>query len=254
MKFVYVCLLSLVFAVGTIATDAMAETRAAVPVMSVEAVPIAAPARAFDPALVMELYSAESCVFCPKAEMILERIINKTDVIGFVCPVDYFKMNDNPYALPFCSQRQSTYNAVTKSGPNYTPQLVVNGQFNVLGHDLDAIRTAFGNAKPSAPETIMIENDAPAGYGLVFPALAQVYDGDDALGGVVLYLKRAVLRKSQPEVMPFIVVRSLGLPDWEGTRIGARLNVELKDDEDAAAILYYDRKTLHIKAAGIYKE
>src|SRR5690606_17792104 len=58
---------------------------------------------------------------------------------GLACHVDYFDVETGSLAKPFCSQRQDYYQAKLRGGPNYTPQMIVNGRHDVVGYRIGEV-------------------------------------------------------------------------------------------------------------------
>ncbi len=122
------------------------------------AMPAAAPANPSDSRIpvVLELFTSEGCSSCPPADRLLESLdrqpVANADLIVLSEHVDYW--NDlgwsDPYSSAAFSQRQRNYFAHLGTDV-YTPQLVIDGQSQVLGSDqqqvMQAIRRATQNTK-----------------------------------------------------------------------------------------------------------
>jgi hypothetical protein len=112
---------------------------------------IAAPS--VDSVVVVELFTSEGCSSCPPADEVLSRLIREsldgTVVLGLGEHVDYWDRLGwrDPFSSPAFSNRQSEYQGqVFRTGSIYTPQLVVDGQFEAVGSDVSAVRRAIAKA------------------------------------------------------------------------------------------------------------
>lgn len=89
--------------------------------------------------LVIELFSSQACVFCPRADRLFADLIKQPNVIGLSCHIDYFDVRHGSLSRPFCTQRQTQYMKTLDAGPNYTPQMVMQGTIDVVGYKIDEV-------------------------------------------------------------------------------------------------------------------
>lgn len=95
-----------------------------------------------EPFAVVELFSSEGCSDCPPAEELLnkitkEAIANKTYVYPLAFHVDYWNKLGwkDPFSDSAFSNRQRKYREPLHNEVVYTPQMIVNGQVQLVGSD-----------------------------------------------------------------------------------------------------------------------
>jgi hypothetical protein len=125
--------------------------------------------------VVVELFTSEGCSSCPPADQVLSRLesprygnAGKSKQVVMVTPgvevialgehVDYWDQLGwkDRFSSPLFSARQQDYGRAFHLESVYTPEMVVNGQKEVLGSDSRAVQEAINKAakEPRAQVTI----------------------------------------------------------------------------------------------------
>jgi hypothetical protein len=191
---------------------------------------------------VVELYTSEGCSSCPPAEEQVGKLAKQDGIIALAFHVDYWDSLGwhDRFDFPEATARQRQYAHTLKLSTVYTPQLVVDGQRDVVGGG-DGI--GAGSAKtPGVPVDISVQNDSVVvALGALQPAAAC-----DVL--LVGYLPEAVSKVTRGEnagreLHEFNVVRSIRkLGSWQGA--GETFSVPLTaltGDATAVAVLVQQR-------------
>jgi len=108
--------------------------------------------------VVVELFTSEGCSSCPPADRVLLALETSrgprsvvpagVEIIALGEHVDYWDQLGwkDRFSSPLFSARQQDYGKAFRLESVYTPQMVVNGQKEVLGSDSRAVRDAIGKA------------------------------------------------------------------------------------------------------------
>jgi hypothetical protein len=85
---------------------------------------------------VLELFTSQGCSSCPPADKLVSNYISKENIFVLSFHVDYWNRLgwQDPFSSKEYSQRQENYSKFLKAGI-YTPQLVINGQTEMIGSD-----------------------------------------------------------------------------------------------------------------------
>jgi hypothetical protein len=121
--------------------------------------------------VVVELFTSQGCSSCPPANANLTAIADRPDVLALSFGVtywDYLGWKDS-FAKPEFTNRQYAYEHSLHRATAYTPQMVVNGEMDLIGNsaeELDRfIGTARKDARPSAPQITLAEDKVSIGAG-----------------------------------------------------------------------------------------
>ncbi len=159
---------------------------APVPIAPVEQSAIPA---AFATPVVVELFSSQACTFCPQADKLFGDLIKQPNVIGLACHVDYFDVHRGALSHPFCTERQTRYEEQLHLGPNYTPQLILQGQIDAIGYKTEVVDAAMKQAQGMTVAPLKIEPAQADSFTLTLPPDWKVEQGADTSLWLMLYDK-----------------------------------------------------------------
>ena len=85
--------------------------------------------------VVVELYTSQGCSSCPPADKIFHEIAQREDVIALSLHVDYWDYIGwkDEFAHPAHAQRQRAYARTAGRRSIYTPEMIVNGETDIVG-------------------------------------------------------------------------------------------------------------------------
>ncbi|NOC91062.1 DUF1223 domain-containing protein [Ruegeria sp. HKCCD6228] len=114
--------------------------------------------------VVVELFTSQGCSSCPPADRIMHDLAKRDDVIGLALHVDYWDYIGwkDEYANPDHTLRQRAYAREGGRSMIYTPQMVINGQHDIVGaqsRELDRLIEAHLKAAPEALVTAVRSAD-----------------------------------------------------------------------------------------------
>ncbi len=191
---------------------------------------------------VVELYTSEGCSSCPPAEAQIGKLAQQDGIIALAFHVEYWDSGEwhDRFDFPGATARQRQYAHSLKLASVYTPQLVVDGQRDVVGggNGIGAVTAKT----PGVPVAISLQNDAiVVALGALQPAAPC-----DVL--LVSYLPEATSKvkggeNAGRELHEFNIVRSIRkLGSWQGA--DESFSVPLKSltgDTGAVAVLVQQR-------------
>lgn len=111
--------------------------------------------------VVVELYTSQGCIQCPRANRLLGAFAREEGVLALTFPVgiwDYLGWNDT-FARPEFSERQRQYARSLRARGRFTPQLVLNGTRQLSASDWEDARLALDQMR-AAPRLLAREDIA----------------------------------------------------------------------------------------------
>ena len=87
--------------------------------------------------VVVELFTSQGCSSCPPADALLHDLAEQEDVIALSLHVDYWDYIGwkDSFAQPAFTDRQKYYAKLGKRRSIYTPQMIIDGDEALVGHD-----------------------------------------------------------------------------------------------------------------------
>jgi hypothetical protein len=88
-----------------------------------------------DTPVVVELFTSQGCSSCPPADALLRDLAGRENVIALGHHVDYWDYIgwEDPFARREATQRQRAYSRALQLSFVYTPQMVIDGKYDVVG-------------------------------------------------------------------------------------------------------------------------
>lgn len=136
--------------------------------------------------IVIELFTSQGCSSCPPADRVLSLLrqtgqIDGIPIVTLSEHVDYWNRLGwkDPYSKSVFSDRQAAYaRAINRSNRIYTPQMVVDGREEFVGHNLrratEAVRKAAARNRIPLKLTVIRSGTASSGSALKLEAVLQV--------------------------------------------------------------------------------
>jgi len=108
---------------------------------------LAVPCLAQQQPVVVELYTSQGCSSCPPADAILKELGGRDDVIAIALHVDYWDYIGwkDAFGHPAHADRQRAYAAHAGRRSVYTPEMVVQGQTDIVGAKPMALSKAIAD-------------------------------------------------------------------------------------------------------------
>lgn len=108
--------------------------------------------------VVIELFTSQGCSSCPPADKLLHRLAEREDVIALALHVDYWDYIGwkDAFARAEHTKRQRKYAHEGARKMIYTPQMVINGQEDVVGAHAMEVADLIARHKAAVP---MVELD-----------------------------------------------------------------------------------------------
>jgi hypothetical protein len=95
--------------------------------------------------IVIELFTSQGCSDCPAADRLVTELSKRKDVIALSLPITYWDMLGwkDTYATDSNTQRQKSYARAMSHSGIYTPQMIIDGRFDVVGNQRDKVMAAL---------------------------------------------------------------------------------------------------------------
>jgi len=216
----------------------------------------------YAPVAVLELFTSEGCSSCPPADKLLPELA-KTDarVIPLSFHVDYWNYIGwtDPFSSSEFSERQRGYVQQFKLESAYTPQLVINGEYEAVGSNRNKAEAAIKKAlKENAAVGLQI-SEVEKSSGKLKCKVAT--DGDIKKSDLIAALvqKNATVNvrageNSGAKLSHTSVVRTfVSVPAEQVKMIELPFPVGLADNNWQLVLYTQQRGSLKITGASVYK-
>jgi hypothetical protein len=113
------------------------------------------------PLAVVELFTSQGCSSCPAADDLLAELDGRDDIIALGYHVDYWDYIGwaDTFGSPEFSDFQRAYSASWGTNRIYTPQMVINGQDDVVGSRRHEVSGALRTASLDVPVQLRADMD-----------------------------------------------------------------------------------------------
>jgi hypothetical protein len=201
-----------------------------------------------DAPVVVELYTSQGCSSCPPADALLAELATRGDLIALGLHVDYWDYIgwEDPFALPANTARQRAYARRLDRRTVYTPQIVVDGTYDVIGSRPRAVANAIAMAAEAPPQVrpqLVADGLALPETALDGPAAVWLFVYDAWHETAIGHGENAGRRLGYAHV----VRRAEKLADWDGRALD--LPLDLSGDraagrKGAAVVVHAPGETL----------
>lgn len=109
--------------------------------------------------VVLELFTSQGCSDCPAADRLVTELAHRPDVIALSLPITYWDILGwkDTFATEANTRRQKSYARLMNRSGVYTPQMIIDGQLDVVGNQRDrvmqavALRSTEAGHQPEVP-------------------------------------------------------------------------------------------------------
>jgi hypothetical protein len=113
--------------------------------------------------VVVELFTAQGCSACPKANLLLEGYADRSHVVALTFPVDYWDYLGwrDTFAQPAFTERQRAYADRLKLRSLTTPEFVIDGAHEASGSDgakIDQLIESAGGERGAEPSIHLLRH------------------------------------------------------------------------------------------------
>jgi hypothetical protein len=119
------------------------------------AVPVAG--RTQQSPVVVELFTSQGCSACPPADALLARLAGRDDVIALALHVDYWDYLGwaDTFGKARHTARQRGYAKMMGNRSVFTPQVIVQGEDMLIGHDAESITQSIAAYQAQPPRMVV---------------------------------------------------------------------------------------------------
>lgn len=94
--------------------------------------------------VLLELFTSQGCSDCPAADKLVTELAHRPDVIALSLPITYWDILGwkDTFATDANTRRQKSYARIMNRSGVYTPQMIIDGQLDVVGNQRDRVMQA----------------------------------------------------------------------------------------------------------------
>jgi hypothetical protein len=110
--------------------------------------------------VVLELFTSEGCSSCPPAEVIVNELAQRPNVLPLSFHVDYWDdlgWRDR-YSLASATARQRVYARTLRRSSVYTPQAVIDGSRDIVGSQRAAVMEAISGHRDGVAASVSVSS------------------------------------------------------------------------------------------------
>jgi hypothetical protein len=107
---------------------------------------------------VLELFTSQGCSSCPPAEVIVDELAQRPNVLPLSFHVDYWDdlgWRDR-YSLAIATERQRVYARTLRRSSVYTPQAVIDGSRDIVGSQRAAVMDAVSGRRDGVATSVSV--------------------------------------------------------------------------------------------------
>jgi hypothetical protein len=195
-----------------------------------------------DPVLV-ELFTSQGCSSCPPADQFLGELAQRKDIIALAYHVDYWDYIgwQDKFARPENTARQKDYRDALGLHTIYTPQMVVDGRYDVVGSQRSEVESSIKSAARQQKLPIAITENG--GKLRITAPPMEIDQAQPASLWLVTYSRRNETEVSSGEnegstLVEYNIVSDLRrLGGWTGNAIDMQLDLETADKNMGCAVI-----------------
>jgi hypothetical protein len=110
---------------------------------------------------VVELFTSQGCASCPLADKVLANIAKDKNIITLAYHVDYWDYNGwrDSFGSKANSKLQAAYSKAQNTPNVYTPQMIINGEKDIVGSHGEKVKAAVVDSNFFVPIDIKTNDD-----------------------------------------------------------------------------------------------
>jgi hypothetical protein len=111
--------------------------------------------------VVLELFISEGCSSCPPAEVIVNELAQRSNVLPLTFHVDYWDELGwrDRYSLAAATERQRMYARTLRRSSVYTPQMVIDGSRDIVGSRRAAVMQAVSGRRDGVATSVSVNSE-----------------------------------------------------------------------------------------------